>query len=582
MKKSIAILLALLFLLQAALIPAAAEGDPSDVPQFATADEVVDFVREELVNRKTTIRFKADSKAAAGATLAKVCAHTGNGAEGDYLRLALNYVMPQPEQDADDVYTLKPVCYTTAEQEAAVDAYVETVIAGCTAQDDTAKARYLYDYLCKHVTFDLENLYNDEDLLKYTAYGAVVNGRAVCQGFAQLYYKLALAAGLDCRIVTGKRGDVAHAWNIIEIGEQWYHVDASSGAQILDNSAYFMKRLFDGYTISYGDETAPEVQGYSFVRSNEDDEIVTVIHNGFTFVLNRTSGELVISGTGDLPLTSPVNSFPERTDDLSLVKSVVISEGITSMNFVSIWYCLNMKEISFPSTITSIEIESSIRWYPEIDDRFPTSMESIYLNPENPVYSLRNGCLIHNADKELILGTNNSVIPNDGSVETIGKFSFYRRKGLTELYLPSSVTTIGTCAFYGCTGLQTIDFADREDSNSAILQKAFYGCTGLTELNLPEGLVAIKDESFAYCTELRRLSFPKTAVSIWENAFFHCGKLESITVDPENEEYYSANNCLIHPFYNPSFMSSYPRALPLLAWEPFGAALPLRVFLPLP
>ena len=289
MKKTVAILLALLFALQIAFVPAAAEGEGgADVPEFATADDVAAFIREEMVDRKTEIRFKADDSAAAGATLSNICAHTENGAEGDYLRLALNYVLPQPEQGADGVYTLRPVYFTTAEQEAAVDAYVETVVAGCTAQDATEIAQYLYDYLCEHVTFDLENLYNDADLLKYTAYGAAVNGRAVCQGFASLYYKLALAAGLDCRIVTGKRGADAHAWNIIQIDDLWYHVDASSGAQLLDNSAYFMKRLFDGYTISYGEKTAAEIQGYSFVLGNEDDEIITGTFNeNISFTLNN-------------------------------------------------------------------------------------------------------------------------------------------------------------------------------------------------------------------------------------------------------------------------------------------------------
>ncbi|MBR3553150.1 MAG: leucine-rich repeat protein [Clostridia bacterium] len=566
MKKAIAILLALLFALQVALLPAAAEGEtPSDVPELTTIDDVTAYVRNALVSRSTELRFRADDAAAAGATLNRICQHTGNGAEGDYLRLALNYVLTQPEQDADGVYTLCPVYYTTAEQEAAVDAYVQSVVAGCTAQDATGIARYLYDYLCEHVTFDLENLYNDADLLKYTAYGAAVNGRAVCQGFAQLYYKLALAAGLDCRIVTGTRGDVAHAWNIIQIDDLWYHVDASSGAQLLDNSAYFMKRLFDGYTIRYGEKTASEIQGYSFVLGNEGEDILTGTLNNelnygssdsIVWRLNTRTGAMVISGTGAMPSILFKNGSPFWNN--TSIKSVVISEGITNIPNYLFNGCSNLTEISIPSTVTTIESNSFLN----------CPIESIYLNPDNPVYSLRGDCLIHDANKALLLGTSNSVIPNDGSVESIGGYAFYKSKlknvtlpdglksiggyafcectELTELVIPASVTIVFESAFENCTGLQTLTTTAQNDHDLRIWTSAFMGCTGLTDLTLSEGLKEIYTNAFAYCTELRHLSLPKTVSSIEMNAFNHCGKLESITVDPENSTFHSTNNCLIN------------------------------------
>ncbi|MBQ7598577.1 MAG: leucine-rich repeat protein [Clostridia bacterium] len=524
MKKTIAILLALLFLLQTALIPAAAEGETaSDVPVLATTDEVAAFIRKGLVARKTAIRFKADKTVAAGATLARVCANTGNGAEGDYLRLALNYVLPKAEQGADDVYTLRPTYYTTAAQEAVVDAYVKSVVAGCTAQDDTEKARYLYDYLCEHVTFDLENLYNDEDLLKYTAYGAVVNGRAVCQGFATLYYKLALAAGLHCRIVTGQRGDVAHAWNIIEIGEQWYHVDASSGAQLLDNSAYFMKRLFDGYTIRYGEKTAPEIQGYLFEIANEGESIRTGTLNNelnygsndsIVWQLNTKTGALIISGTGAMPSILFQNGTPFWNN--TSIKSAVISEGITNIADYLFNGCSNLAEISIPSTVTSIG-STSFAMCP---------IESIYLNPDNPAYSLRGECLIHIASKTLLMGTSNSVIPNDGSVENITTFAFYGCSALKTIALPDSLKSITEAAFCDCTGLTEIQFPS---NLTTIGGSAFNGCTGLTEIQFPSGLTTIGNAAFKGCTGLAELRIPSGITRINAGSFEDCTGLKTVS-----------------------------------------------------
>ena len=567
MKRSLAILLSLLFLLQAAFLPAAAEEPTaSDVPQLETADAVIAFIRGELVGRSAELRFKADDQAVAGLTLASICAHTGTGTEGDYLRLSLNYALPQIVKGADDVYVMRPVYYTTAAQEAAVGDYVETVLAGCTAEDDAQTAQYLYDYLCKNVTFDLENLYNDEDLLKYTAYGAAVNGRAVCQGFATLYYRLALAAGLECRIVTGKRGDVAHAWNIVKIGDQWYHLDASSGAQLLDSSAYFMKRLFDGYTIRYGDETAAEIRGYSFVIGNEGENIQTGTLNGelnygyndsIVWRLNMNTGALVITGTGEMPTILFQNGTPFWNN--TNIKSAVISEGITNIADYLFNGCSNLAEISIPSTVASIG-SSSFTMCP---------IESIYLGEGNPVYCLRGNCLIHIANKTLLLGTSNSVIPNDGSVETIASYAFYKRQGLQrmilpdglkrigplafyectglkELYIPASVTSIDNKAFYMCTALETLTFSETVDTYLNISAGYnFYGCSKLTQISFPKGTYKIGPYAFADCTELKHLSIPKETSSIDPYAFDYCGKLESITVDSENVKYHSDNNCLI-------------------------------------
>ena len=535
MKKVIAILFALLFCLLAAFVTAGAEDEPSDVPQFTTSNAIASFIRTEMVNRKTEIRFKADDQVVAGLTLADVCTHTGVGTEGDYLRLALNYALPQIVKGADDVYVMRPVYYTTAAQEAAVGEYVTSVLASCSAEDDTAKAQYLYDYLCESVTFDLENLYNEEDLLKYTAYGAAVNGRAVCQGFATLYYRLALAAGLDCRIVTGTRGDVAHAWNIIKIDDVWYHVDASSGAQLLDSSAYFMKRLFDGYTVSYGTKTAAEIQGYSFVLGNEDDEIVTAYYNEFTYTLNKTTGELAINGMGDIPRA--LHLVLPSEDDVDLIKSVVVAEGITGISHI-FRNCHNLLQISLPSTVISIP-DDAFEWC-------PMKADSVYLNEDNPYFSLLDGCLIEISSKKLLLGSNQAVIPDDGSVETICDSAFRNCSELTEVCIPASVKVIESAAFVFCTGLQNLSFAERNGAELTIDSSAFSNCTALTELNLPEGLTRISYWAFSYCSELRHLSLPSTVSSIaGTSAFNYCGKLESITVDSQNTWYHSAGNCLI-------------------------------------
>ena len=61
-----------------------------------------------------------------------------------------------------------------------------------------------------------------------TAYGALVEHLAVGEGFAMAYKALCDEFGIDCRVVIGRKNGVAHAWNIVKLDGDWFHVDVSA------------------------------------------------------------------------------------------------------------------------------------------------------------------------------------------------------------------------------------------------------------------------------------------------------------------------------------------------------------------
>ena len=89
-----------------------------------------------------------------------------------------------------------------------------------------------------------------------------------------------------------------------------------------------------------------------------------------------------------------------------------------------------------------------------------TGLESIVVEEGNPVYHSAGNCLIETQSKTLLLGCKNSIIPDDGSVTSIGGGAFGNCTGLKEIEIPNSVTVISEGAFQACTGLTKVVILD--------------------------------------------------------------------------------------------------------------------------
>lgn len=113
------------------------------------------------------------------------------------------------------------------------------------------------------------------------------------------------------------------------------------------------------------------------------------------------------------------------------------------------------------------------------------------------------------------------------TVMGIGDGSFYMRKQLTEVFLPSSITYIGRCAFSNCSTLRNIQLPS---NIQRIGMAAFRRCMSLTTMILPDSLSSIGIYAFAFCERLESINIPEKVDTFPGNIVFHCVQMKSITL----------------------------------------------------
>lgn len=110
----------------------------------------------------------------------------------------------------------------SANQQSTFEAAAKEIIAEANKKANLFEREvYVYDWLVKHVQYDNSTAYSD------TAYGAIVDGRAGCEGYARAFQYLMNQIGVETVLITG-RTDENHMWNMVKLYGEYYFVDVTS------------------------------------------------------------------------------------------------------------------------------------------------------------------------------------------------------------------------------------------------------------------------------------------------------------------------------------------------------------------
>ena len=285
--------------------------------------------------------------------------------------------------------------------------------------------------------------------------------------------------------------------------------------------------------------------GYSYVGAYVAKLIPS---EGLEFTLNDDGKSYSLTGIGtctddDIIIPSKYEGLPVTSIGYSAIygsygqlSSVVIPDSVINIDnsAFNVYYIDNIYIGSGVENISGWAFENCYDIY------------SITVNENNPTYYSSGNCIIERATNALVVGSAESIIPENVTKICSGAFAF--RYELDSIVIPASVIEIEDDAFCECIYLDSVTFAENSKlktisgfnycrSMSAIEipanvttigEYAFYNCTSLSTIEIPANVTTIGTDTFSNCTSLSTIEIPANVTTIGYGAFQGCKSLETV------------------------------------------------------
>ena len=223
-------------------------------------------------------------------------------------------------------FVFKPVYMETLAQTAYVNEKVPGILSklGVDGMSNYDKVKTIHDYVCNLITYDS----GDESNLYFCMYGAVKNGRAVCNGYALCMYKLLVEAGVPCKYIGGTAGtgrdSGGHAWNIVALGDRWYNLDATwDDSEDELTHDYFLKGSSD---FDENDPEQPHKMDKSY-RTGNFAKLFPIAKNAFNPTLMDDENKTITIGGQTAGETTDPEIDPDPEPEVTKYKISDIVDG---------------------------------------------------------------------------------------------------------------------------------------------------------------------------------------------------------------------------------------------------------------
>ena len=207
---------------------------------------------------------------------------------------------------------------------------------------DYEKELFIHDYLVENCAYTRRQNHGPQ---VYTAYGCLVNGQAVCEGYSRATQILMCALGIECRTISGTRNTESHMWNIVRLGNEWYHLD-----------------------VTWDDQEA--IKKYNYF--NVTDDIIQKDH------------KIAVSMSDD-----PQNYYKEKCYNFTIPKCKSLKENFFNKNSVKISNSVNLTDDTIPKKLASLKASQKNVLYIQISENlgFERAKNILFANNSKTLFN---------------------------------------------------------------------------------------------------------------------------------------------------------------------------------------------------
>lgn len=169
----------------------------------------------------------------------------------EYFWLGQNYTYSVRTMGDYSLLHVEPECFSSesaaiASAKARLQAVTDRVVSEASSLPTLyERVLYVHDYLIDHTVYDHQTLEktsagnDDEFLTATTAYGCLVEQKAVCSGYAAAFELIMHKLGIECGLVNGTRTAETgpHQWNYVGLNGEYYYIDVTWDDPLKDDGS---------------------------------------------------------------------------------------------------------------------------------------------------------------------------------------------------------------------------------------------------------------------------------------------------------------------------------------------------------
>jgi len=358
---------------------------------------------------------------------------------------------------------------------------------------DREKALALHNWIINNTYYDINMWYG-------TAYDVLITGCSVCSGYAEAYSLLLTKAGIPNKYLVGETyggldswvvlpweeeddGWDSHAWNLVRINGQWYHVDTTWDDPVVASNPFAKKSGQERTTyFMLTDSQIRKDHRWDKGISADKNKVGEFNHpatvDGIKYLLNMDGTAEIVSGTDREKLKIPDTIKVEKKNytvtrigkkafkGCTKLKTLITGDKLQYIEEYAFSSCKKLKNVTLGKNVCCLEgaFEKC------------SSLTSISLSPaQSEVY-----------ENTFAYCTKLSKVKFNKELRGVRDSGFQQCTSLRSIVLPYRVTLAGSKAFYGCSNLSTIRIESMNFGYDYVESDAFKGISPNATIYLPK------------------------------------------------------------------------------------------------